>query len=95
MSILATIKSAWGRIPTGVKNVVRDAIEGGLSAIVALNLAIPGSLVDAKAEALTAVVAAAGAIIAVLRREALPIIVQWFENQFSTPAPTPPAPPAA
>lgn len=78
-------------IPLGVRLVIRDAIEGAIAAVVALNLAIPSTLSEAHGEALIAITAVAGAVVAVLRREALPAISSWLLGLFS---PTPPAPPA-
>lgn len=72
-------------IPLGVRYVIRDAIEGAITAVVALNLAIPSTLSEAHAEGLIAVVAIAGAVIAVARRELLPIILQWIAPTATKP----------
>ena len=83
--MIAKLSALIQKIPLGVRYIIRDAIEGALAAVVALNLAIPGSLVEAKAEGLTVVVAVAGAGIAVLRREALPAIWAWLQGQLTQP----------
>lgn len=85
---MSKLKALIAAVPEPVRLLIRDALEGAITAVIALNLAIPGSLIEAKAEGLTLAVAAGGAIIAVLRRELLPLIL----GLFSTPDPTiPPA----
>ena len=56
--------------------IVRDAIEAAIQAVFVLNLAIPGDLNQAKAEGLLAISVAAGAIIAVIRREFIPWLIR-------------------
>jgi hypothetical protein len=58
-----------------IYKIVRDAVEAGLQAVFVLNLAIPGDLDQAKAEALLAASAFFGMAIAVVRRELIPWIV--------------------
>jgi hypothetical protein len=76
MKVLVTRIVLWFATPIGqgVYHVGRDAIEGGIGGVVILNLAVPGTLDQAKAEGLLAVAAFAGAAIAVVRREFIPYV---------------------
>lgn len=80
---MSSIKSAIASAATylnahpklqGLLYIARDCIEGGLAAVVALNLAFPSSVSGAQAEGITAVTALSGAAIAVGRRELLPYL---------------------
>ena len=57
-------------MPDFAKLFIRDALEGGLAALLALNVAAPHNLQDVKALLIVAGVALGGAVIAAARREA-------------------------
>jgi hypothetical protein len=59
-----------------VKTFIRDAIEGAITVVVALQVAFPNSLAEAKSIALTVFVAVAGAVIAAARRDLLPYLLE-------------------
>ena len=77
-AFLAKIRVLWIGLPEGVQKALRDAVIAGFGAFVALNLAIPSTLDQAKAEGLIAVLAVSAAIIAVIRVELLPAIIAWL-----------------
>lgn len=77
-ALIAAVINAWNGAPEWARKGLRDAAIGAAAAIVALNLAIPGSLDQAKAEGLTAVVAAGAAILAIVRVELLPPLLSWL-----------------
>ena len=56
-------------------HILRDALSGALAAVVVLNLAIPGSLSDAKAEGLLVVSTFAFALVKLLARSGVPWLV--------------------
>jgi hypothetical protein len=83
-NFLLNIRALWMRIPEPVAKALRDAAVGAFTVVVALNLAIPGSLDEAKAEAVTVFAVVVPAIVAVLRVELLPWIVdQMFARESS------------
>lgn len=58
-----------------IRLIIRDAVEGGFTVIGAMTFIAPNSVSGAKALALTLGAAFIGAAYAVLRREALPVIL--------------------
>jgi hypothetical protein len=76
--IFARTVNFWNSLPEWLRKGSRDAAIGALAAITALNLAIPGSLPEAKAEGLTAAVAVGAAVLAVVRVEILPPLLAWL-----------------
>lgn len=58
-----------------VRRFIRDAIEGSITAILALALTMPSSVDDAKRMAAMVAVAVIGATIACSRRELLPYLL--------------------
>lgn len=78
------VHNFWLTWPEWVRKGLRGAAVGGFVAVTALNLAIPGSLADAKAEGLLGVSAFAGAAWAVARVTLLPAFVTWFLSLTST-----------
>jgi hypothetical protein len=64
---------AWFQTPVG--RIVKGAIRVGLAAVVLLNLAIPGTLDQAKAEGLLAWAAFSGAVIAYLQHNLIPWVL--------------------
>lgn len=80
--------SVLDKIPEGVRLVIRDAIEGAIAAVVALNLAWPTGVAELKSQTMIVAVAAGGAILAVLRRELLPIILNWISPTKPDGSPT-------
>jgi hypothetical protein len=79
--IIAAIINAWNALPTWARKAARDAVLGAIAAVAVLNLGIPGSLDQAKAEALTAITAAALAVLAIIRVEVLPPLLAWILAQ--------------
>ena len=61
---------AWFQTPLG--RIVKGAIRVGIAAVVVLNLSIPGTLDQAKAEGFVAFAAFTGAVIAYLQHELIP-----------------------
>jgi hypothetical protein len=80
-ALFAYVINAWNGAPEWLRKGLRDAAIGAAAAVVALNLAIPGSLDQAKAEALTIVVAAGAAVLAIVRVEILPPLLTWLLSQ--------------
>lgn len=72
------IRDKWLALPEWLRKGLRDAAIGAIAAASILNLGIPGSLVEAKAEALTAFAVVIPAIAAIIRVELLPNAVSWF-----------------
>jgi len=66
------------RIPDGVKRFIRDALEAAIAALGTLVLTVPTNIGEAKSEALIVSVAIGAAVIAVARREFLPLILNWI-----------------
>jgi hypothetical protein len=69
---------------TGLRLFARDALEAAIAAVATLVFTVPANLDDAKKEAIVVGVAIAAAVIAVARRELLPLILEAI-------SPTPPA----
>jgi hypothetical protein len=80
-NIVAAIVNFWDGLPEWLRKGLRDAAIGAVAAVVALNLAIPGTLDQAKAEGLTAYVAAGAAALAIVRVELLPYLLSWLLSQ--------------
>jgi hypothetical protein len=76
MKTIITKLVIWFVTPIGqaLYHVGRDAIEGGIGAVVILNLSVPGTLDQAKAEGLIAGLAFTDAAISVVRREFVPYV---------------------
>jgi hypothetical protein len=68
------INALWLRLPPIVRSAIIDIIEAAVAAVIALNLAFPTSLADAKALAAVAAIAAGHAALSAARRKVLPII---------------------
>jgi hypothetical protein len=64
---------AWFQTPVG--RIVKGAIRVGIAAVILLNLAIPGTLDQAKAEGLLAWAAFSGAVIAYLQHNLIPWVL--------------------
>ena len=64
-------------MPEFVKKFVTDFLEGGLAALLALNVAIPSNLDEVRALGLSIAVALLHALISAARREA-PDALAWF-----------------
>ena len=77
-NIVATIVNFWDGLPEWLRKGLRDAAVGAVAAVSALNLAVPGTLDQVKAEALIAVVAAGAAVLAIVRVEILPPLFTWL-----------------
>ena len=78
--ILLNIRALWLRIPEALAHALRDSLMAGVTAIIVLNLGIPNTLDEAKAEMLLAISVAAPAIYAVIRKEVVPWIVnEWLK----------------
>lgn len=70
--MLTTIRSFFA---TRLGKIIRDGIEAGIAAVAVLNIAIPGDLDTAKAEALTIGTIFFAAFVSVVRREVIPWIL--------------------
>jgi hypothetical protein len=70
---IVTFLQAW--FQTRLGRIVKGAIRVGIAAVVLLNLAIPGTLDQAKAEGMLAWAAFSGAAIAYLQHELLPWVL--------------------
>jgi hypothetical protein len=77
-SLVAFVINTWNGWDEWARKGLRDAAIGAAAAAIALNLAIPGSLDQVKAEALTVVVAAGAAVLAIVRVELLPPLLAWL-----------------
>ena len=64
---------AWFQTPLG--RIVKGAIRVGIAAVVLLNLSIPGTLDQAKAEGFLAFATFSGAAIAFLQHELIPWVL--------------------
>ena len=73
-----TVRDAWLTIPEWLAKAIRDAFTGALVAITALNLVFPGSVDQAKAEGLLIVSVAIPVVLAVIRVQVVPRVVDWF-----------------
>ena len=60
----------WARVPTWVQKALTDFVETFLASLAVLNLAVPGSLAEAEAQAVLVGTAALVALIAAARRAA-------------------------
>ena len=56
----------------------RDAIEAAIASLGSLVLTLPADVPDAQREAIVVGTAVAAAVIAVARRELLPIVLDWI-----------------
>lgn len=79
----ARIRAAWLRLPPWAQLFIRDAVEGAVAAVVALNLVVPHTLVDVQAQAVVIGSAVAAPAIAAFRRDALPAIIGWIRATFA------------
>ena len=77
-NIVRFIINTWNEAPEWLRKGLRDAAIGAFAAVTALNLVIPGTLDQFKAEALTAAVAAGAAFLAIVRVEILPPLLSWL-----------------
>jgi hypothetical protein len=71
-------------MPLFVRKFIVDTIEGGIAALLALALVIPGTLEQAKAQAAVVGVAVLGAVIAAIRRN-LPAALLWLRDKLGVP----------
>jgi hypothetical protein len=62
-------------IPDPIRLFIRDAIEAALAALGTLVITVPSNIDDAKKEAIVIGVAIGAAVIAVARRELLPLLL--------------------
>jgi hypothetical protein len=76
--IFASLVNRWNALPLWVRKGARDAAVGAVLAVTALNLGIPGTLVQAKAEALLAIFTAGPVVFAIVRVEVLPPLLAWL-----------------
>lgn len=79
-------------IPLWVRKAIVDAIEGAVVAVAGLSFVVPGSLTEAKAQALVIFAAVAGATIAAFRRAVLDHFLANLRNRVvgdETEEPTP------
>lgn len=77
------LAAVWAGVPDGVKLVLRDVLEAAIAAAGTLTFTVPLSVADARQQALVAWFAVSAAIIAVLRREALPAVKAWLFALFT------------
>lgn len=63
-------------LPRFLRVFLRDAVEGALTAILAVTLAMPPSVDEARAQALVIWAAVIGAVIAAGRRQ-VPVAIGW------------------
>ncbi len=82
LQVLARLKAAWGALPPWAQAAVNDLVAAAFIAVAALNLGIPGTLDQAKAEALLAVVAVVGVLEPWVRRH-LPDAFGWLKEQWA------------
>ena len=78
------VHNYWLTLPEWFRKGARGAVVGGFVAVTALNLAIPGSLDEAKADGMLVVSVFAGAAWAVVRVTLLPAFVTWFLSLSNT-----------
>ena len=84
--MFAVINAWWNGLPEAIRKALRDmatvGVTTGIAAFAALNLIFPGTIDQAKAEALLAIVTVvptvAAAAFAVVRVELLPALVNWL-----------------
>lgn len=74
-------KRLWGIY--AVRAFVRDAVEGAVTAVAALNLVLPKDLPQAQGEASLVAIAVGAAVVAEARRDLLPLVVAWFKSATS------------
>lgn len=77
MSIISKIRSFLATHPLVVK-FLRDAAEAAIAAVGALVLTLPANMADAQKEAVVIAVAVGAAVIAVARRELLPMVLAYL-----------------
>lgn len=77
-SLLLSIRDWWISLPEWLTKGARDAAVAAVMAVLALNLVLPANLDQAKAEALTILLTAGAAAIAIVRVEILPNILPWI-----------------
>lgn len=82
IQFLSACKAAWNLLPPWAQSAVNDFIAVVFIAIVALNLAIPGTLDEAKAEAFLILAAVVGVIEPWVRRH-LPDAWGWLREQWA------------
>jgi hypothetical protein len=70
------------KLPLWVRKFVVDFVETGLAVLLALNLVVPGSLDEAKAEAAIVGSAILSALISAARRTA-PDFIAWLRAQLA------------
>ncbi len=71
--------------PDWFRSLITDFVEGAVTAVLVLDLAIPGDLDQAKAEALVVGTAIGGALVAAVRRAA-PGFIGWIRTLFGAPS---------
>jgi hypothetical protein len=74
---MSKIKDAWNALPTWSQKAITDFIETFIAVVVTLNIVIPSTLPEAKAQGLLVGAAALTALIAAARRAA-PAAWEWL-----------------
>ena len=82
LKILGKLKGAWGALPPWAQGAVNDLVAVAFIAVVSLNLVIPGSLDQAKSEALIAASAVIGVLEPWVRRH-IPDAWGWLKAQWA------------
>lgn len=82
LTLLGRLKYAWGILPGWAQAAVNDLVAAAVIAVAALNLGIPGTLGQAKAEAFLAVLAVVGVLEPWVRRHVSEAL-GWFWEQWA------------
>lgn len=72
----------WLDLPRSVRSFVIDATEGAIAAIALLNIVVPSTVPEAKAQAIIVGLAIASSVIAAARRRLLPAAIGWIVTTF-------------
>lgn len=78
---MSQITAAWLRLPLTIRKLIVDFVETFTGLVIALNLFVPGSLDEAKAQAVLIGGAAGAAAVSAFRR-AWPSITLWLRRTF-------------
>lgn len=62
----------------GVRLFLRDAVEAAIAALLSLTITMPANIDEAKRTLVIIAFAVGSAIIAVARRELLPLVLEWI-----------------
>lgn len=78
-----SIKTTIANLPLWVKKAIVDFVEGAITAVLLLNLVIPSTLGEAKAQGVMLGAAIFGALVAAIRRAA-PDFIGWLRDKLGT-----------